>query len=244
MNKPESRNLDIEGQKTLEIISQANRFNQWMFNTIRPFCTGKILEIGSGIGNISEYFINDGYDISLSDLRQNYTGRLKEKFSSFQNLRDILLMDLTDPAFEDKFSNYREHFDTIFALNVVEHIEDDILAVHNCRYLLKAGGRLIILVPAYAFLYNRFDELLGHFRRYTKKSLKQIIIENGFEIIRSKYFNLAGIPGWFVSGKLQNNDTIPGGQMKLYNSLVPVFKLMDKLILHSAGLSIIVVGEK
>jgi hypothetical protein len=109
---------------------------------------------------------------------------------------------------------------------------------------LKEGGNLVILVPAYMSLYNRFDEELGHYRRYTKKSLEKIFTANSLEIIHRQYFNFAGIPGWYVSGKIQKNRTIPGSQMAFYNRLVPVFRLFDKLILNSAGLSVIMVGRK
>jgi len=53
-----------------------------------------------------------------------------------------------------------------------------------------------------------------------------------------------GIPGWYISGKLQKNKTIPKGQMSLYNKFVPVFKLVDKLLFNKVGLSVISVGIK
>jgi len=47
------KEIDKEGAQTLEIISQARRFNRWMYESIQPYCSGKILEVGSGIGTIS-----------------------------------------------------------------------------------------------------------------------------------------------------------------------------------------------
>jgi len=235
---------DIEGQATLEVISEADKFNEWMYNTIKPFCSGNILEVGSGIGNISKFFLKEGYNITLSDIRQNYCDYLKTHFKLFPNLLDIIRLDLVDPDFDKKFNHFKTGFNTIFSLNVVEHIKNDVLALKNAKYLLKKGGNLIILVPAYPFLYNEFDKALGHYRRYTKKKLHHILIENNFSIVHTQYFNLAGTLGWFVSGKLQKNETIPGGQMKLYDQLVPLFKILDKLIINSAGLSIIAVGQK
>lgn len=244
MNVKLPHELDPEGQLTLEVISRADRFNRWMFETIEPFCSGEILEAGSGIGNISRFFIEAGYPIALSDIRSHYCDYLRETFSGFPNLKSIYQLDLVEPGFENNQSSLREKFDTIFSLNVVEHIEDDHLAIRNARYLLKKGGNLIILVPAFNFLYNQLDKTLGHYRRYSRQTLENIFIQNQLRILHSQYFNLAGIPGWFVSGKLQKNKSIPGSQMKLYNHLVPVFKIMDKLVFNRAGLSVIAVGRK
>ena len=185
----------------------------------------------------------NGYSITLSDLRSYYFEELNQKFGSFPNLEKTIILDLVDKNFNEKFAEYESFFDTIFALNVVEHIEDDSTAIKNCRFMLKEGGTIIILVPAYQKLYNQFDSNLGHFRRYTSHSLQNLIISNGFEVVHSQYFNLAGILGWFISGKILRKQTIPEGQMVLYNRLVPFFKIADKLILNKAGLSVIVIGK-
>ena len=62
----ETKEIDLEGLETLNVIEKANKFNKWMYDTIKPHCKGKILEIGSGIGNISEYFIKDNQNIVLN----------------------------------------------------------------------------------------------------------------------------------------------------------------------------------
>ncbi len=234
---------DPDGEKTLEVISKADKFNRWMFRTIEPYCTGRVLEIGSGIGNISAFFLEQGYSIMLSDIRIHYTEALKNKFSHFPNLQGAVNIDLVDPDFREKYKSMNGYFDTVFALNVVEHIDDDKLAVQNCRFLLREGGNLIILVPAYMALYNQFDKNLGHFRRYTKNSLESLISGAGFEILHRQYFNLAGILGWYFSGSILRKQTIPEGQMGLYNLLVPVFRIVDKLIQNKAGLSVIIAGR-
>jgi SAM-dependent methyltransferase len=233
---------DPDGEKTLEVISGAHNFNQWMFRTVVPFCTGEILELGSGIGNISGFFLDQGYTLTLSDLRPSYIRILEKKFAGYPNLRSVIPIDLIDPGFENKFSSMADFFDTVFALNVIEHIENHHLAVRHCRFLLKKGGKLIILVPAYQFLYNRFDKNLGHYRRYTASTLNELLLSAGFDIIHHQYFNLAGILGWFLSGRIMKKETIPGNQMNLYNKLVPIFKWTDKLAMNKAGLSVISVG--
>ena len=151
---------------------------------------------------------------------------------------------LNTEAFDQKFKHLFNSFDTVFALSVVEHIFEDELAVANCKKLLKEGGTLLILVPSYAFLYNDIDRSLEHYRRYNKKSLSLLFSKNKMTIIKKSYFNFMGIFAWFISGKLQGNKTIPQGQMKLYNLLVPFFRIIDILTFRRVGLSTIVVGQK
>jgi 2-polyprenyl-3-methyl-5-hydroxy-6-metoxy-1,4-benzoquinol methylase len=231
------------GSETLFIIKDANEFNMWMYQTIRPYCSGEILEIGSGIGNISQFFLRDGYQITLSDVRNDYCKKLRDRFSAFENLRGIIHLDIVHSDFEKEYQDHFSKYDTIFALNVIEHVHDDNLAIQNCRALLKSAGKLIILVPAYPQLYNSFDKGLQHYRRYTKKSLNLLVTKNNFVILKSQYFNAVGILGWFISGKLQKNRTIPKGQMKVYDNLMPVIRTIDRILLNQVGLSVITLAQ-
>ncbi len=241
MNQFQYREIDSEGRETLEVIAGSIHFNKWMYDTIRPFCQGKILEIGSGIGNISTFFYKERADITLSDIRNNYREELTTKFP---DVSDILNIDLVHPDFDTAYSAMLNQFDSVFALNVIEHIKDDQLAVKNCCKLLKPGGKLVVLVPAYQSLYNRFDRELEHYRRYNRKTLNSIMQKGGMQHIYDRYFNFMGILGWIVSGAIQKNKTIPKDQMSLFNKFVPIFKLIDLLVLKSVGLSVISVGVK
>lgn len=240
----EFKEIDREGFENLDVIAEAENFNRWMYDQVNPHCKGTILEIGSGIGNISQFFLNNHQHLYVSDLRENYRTELTRKFENQKTLGGVLDLDIVASDFDTKFSHLFEKFDTIFALNVVEHIEDDKLAIHNCRKLLKKGGKLIILVPAFQSLYNEFDRELYHFRRYTKHTLNKLFRENQFHLTESRYFNALGILGWYVSGKIQRNKTIPKSQMKLYNIIIPFSKVLDKLMLKRVGLSVITVGQK
>ncbi len=234
------KEIDEEGLETLEAITEAHQFNKWMFDTIRPYCQGKILEVGSGIGNISRYFIEEGADITLSDLRSNYLKALNEQFSSTRQV----CMDLVHPDFDHKYADYIGQYDAVFALNVVEHIEDHVQAMKNINKLLKSGGKATILVPAFQSLYNKLDKELYHFRRYTSKTLKEIFVDANFRLEKSFYFNTMGIPAWFIGGKLMGDSTVKKSKMSLYNKLVPVFKLIDIPFKGFLGLSVITVGTK
>lgn len=235
---------DPVGLHTLKVMAKAERFNRWMYDQIKHHLKGEILEIGSGIGNISKLVIESDHFITLSDYSKEYCEILKEKFATNKNVRSVIQIDLLHPDFEKKFSAYKEMFDSIFLLNVIEHIEDDKLSVKNCRYLLKAGGHLILLAPAYSWLFGTFDKQLGHFRRYTIRSISELLRSQNFDILSGSYFNITGIAGWFLFGKIFRRRMLGKGEMTAFNSIVPFAKLTDKILAKKAGLSIIITGIK
>jgi SAM-dependent methyltransferase len=215
-----------------------------MYDTVSPHTSGLVIEIGSGIGNISQYYIRDGRQIMLSDIREVYCRHLQTTFGHQPNVMGIENIDLVKPNFATAYASHLNRYDSLFALNVVEHIKDDTLAIANAKLLLKSGGKMVILVPAYQSLYNSFDKGLEHYRRYTFSSLKNLLIQNDLEVIHGKYFNFAGILGWYVSGSLLKHKEIPSGEIKLFNKLVPVFKAIDTILMRKIGLSVIAVGVK
>ena len=231
------------GQQTLEVISKADRFNRWIYDTIRPYCHGNILEVGSGIGNISSFFVQDNFQISLSDVDDYYLQTLKSKYGTSSNVEGILLLDLEHGDFENVYEGKQNSFDTIFLLNVLEHIKDDNKAVQNCKYLLKNGGTLIILVPAYSWLYAHLDKTLSHYRRYSLRNLKRLFSRQQLTVRAHFYFNGIGIIAWSYA-KIFRLSAVPATEMRMYDTLVPFGKLIDKIVLGKIGLSAIIIGDK
>jgi 2-polyprenyl-3-methyl-5-hydroxy-6-metoxy-1,4-benzoquinol methylase len=235
---------DETGFETLELFAHTDRFNSWLFETLTRNCRDNILEIGSGIGNLSALLLEKYHEVTLSDLRDEYCGLLKQKFGGSPGLAGIERIDLSELRFDRPYRHLINRFDSIMASNVIEHIQDDHLAIRNCRSMLRQNGRLAILVPAYQALFNGFDKELGHYRRYNRKKLSAIFEEEGFAIVDARYFNFSGIFGWWFAGSVLRKKILPKNQLVLYNKLVPAFKLADRLLMNRIGLSVIVVGEK
>lgn len=234
---------DNTGNEILEVIADANRFNEWMYQTIKPYLSGNILEIGSGIGNISSFLLKDNFKVALSDTDEYYVETLTRKFGTTENLKGIYSIDLLQPDFSLTYETHKEKYDTIFLLNVLEHIQDDKEAINNCTGLLKPGGKLIVLTPAFSFLYASLDKELGHYRRYTLNSLKKIFRMNHLNIQKCFYFNSLGIIAWLYA-KILRLKSIPSGEMNMFNRLVPISKFLDTISFRKIGLSVIIIGEK
>jgi SAM-dependent methyltransferase len=235
---------DVSGLETLRSFSSAHAFNKWLVDQIHPWCRGFLFEAGSGIGNLSKLFLDAGYPMVLSDLRPEYCEHLRNLFSGHELCRAVVEADLSEPGMEKACLQWAGRFETVVAINVIEHIRDDQAAIQNCYKLLKPEGRIVLLVPAYQALYNSFDRDLGHFRRYTRKSLVLLLEANGFRVIHSRYFNFAGLVGWLLSGHLLRYKSIPSGQLRLFNRLVPLFRWFDWITFRQVGVSVIAVGEK
>lgn len=240
----EHRFSDAVGHHTLDVIAKAGRFNRWMYETIKPYLKGDILEIGSGIGNISKYVLADGYSLTLSDYDSDYCHYLKNNFSAVQNMKDVVSIDLQHDDFYNKYKSLAQRFDTVYLLNVLEHLADAEKAIAYCHFLLKPQGYLIILVPAYRFLYCRLDAELHHYKRYTMKELTQLALWQNLRLIHKQYFNALGIAGWLLYGKLLGRKTLQDTEMGRYNALVPVAKILDTVLGKKMGLSLITVSQK
>lgn len=234
---------DETGYATLLNISKAGKLNEWMFQSIAPYVKGKTLEIGSGIGTISSVFVSHRMPLYLSDYQEGYCRLLQKKFASEPAIKEVFRIDLVDPNFGTVHAALLGTFDTIFALNVIEHIGDDRLAIENCHKLLKTGGHLILLMPSYPALYNRFDKELGHHRRYTSQTMHQLLSPL-FQVMGIKHFNLAGILGWFLFGAVFRRKNITKGQIDAFDTWVPLFRRADRLTGNKIGLSVIGVGKK
>jgi SAM-dependent methyltransferase len=149
-------------------------------------------------------------------------------------------VDLSDPRQCKQLA--AEHLDSIICLNVLEHIEHDEATLRNFLDMLEPGGHAIILVPAHTWLYTPCDKTLGHFRRYTPDELRTKLLAAGFDVASLQQFNRLGVYGWWVSGKLKRESLTPF-QMRLYEVLLPLAMLMDRMKL-GPGLSVIGVGRK
>ena len=235
---------DPSGLETLEAFSGASAINRWLYEKISGYVQGKVLEIGSGIGNISSFILRSQPDVSLSDLRPEYCRLLEKKFSSDPHLKGVYELDISEINFESVHADLLGKFDTVIALNVIEHIEDDSLAIRNAKSLLGNEGTLIVLVPAGQWLYNQLDQELGHYKRYTKNELNNLMKSAGLRISTSHFFNAAAILGWWFSGKILREKTISSAKLNLFNQLVPLFRITDWIAAPFTGISVISVGIK
>ena len=227
--------------QNLDVLDKIDNFTNWVYQEIRPFITGNIFEIGSGRGTYSKKIIKDftGNKIILSDIDQNYIKELGQ----FEN-KDVSILKV-DISCKEDFRNIKIPIDSAFALNVLEHIEDDVHAMNNIYDSLRIGGKFIILVPAHKFLFNCIDSSVGHCRRYTKNEIIAKVSKTKFKIKNLFYFNFLSIFGWYLNGHVFKKNVINKSAACILDKLIPLLRIIEQYILRKRiGISIIVVLQK
>lgn len=227
------------GKVFLESLSGAINFNTWMVETFRHHLGDRILEVGSGIGNISRLLPIRSH-LTLSDISERYLQILGKLYSENNCVR-LYKLDLESAT---DFNGLEDGFyDTIVCLNVLEHIKDDFGALRRLHGKMSEGGRLILLVPQYPSLYGSYDELIHHYRRYERGALKKLLQECGFNVIALKNFNFTSVPAWWLNACLLKRKRLEQAQVALFDFCVPVIKRLE-LLLPLPGISLIAIAEK
>lgn len=153
------------------------KITKYLITQSAPAGHPKILDVGCGTGMLLTELADIG-DVTGIDVSQ-----LAIDFCLERGLQNVAISDGTTIPYPD------ESFDVVLALDVIEHIEDDAMAAREILRVLKPGGRAILFVPAFQFLWGRNDELGRHFRRYTLPELRGLCERTGFTIQRASYFN-------------------------------------------------------
>jgi glycosyltransferase involved in cell wall biosynthesis len=226
------------GHDVLSSIGQAHRFNRWMADVLRPYLGDRILEIGAGMGNMTLQFLPRDHYVA-SDLDPLHLDFLRSLMSHRPRL-DVAKIDAQQP---DDFAPFTGQVDTVVCLNVLEHIPDAAAALRNMYDVLQPGGRLLVLVPQGKWLYGSMDRAVDHVKRYTRRELRDELMAVGFEVEKLLHFNKMGVLGWALNGKLFGRKKMAKYQLKIYDSLVWVWRRIDRLIPWH-GLSVIAVAKK
>jgi 2-polyprenyl-3-methyl-5-hydroxy-6-metoxy-1,4-benzoquinol methylase len=139
-----------------------------------------------------------------------------------------------------------KNFDVIYALNVFEHIKDDMNEAKRLAGLLKPGGSLVIYVPAFQALFTSMDELVGHFRRYRTAQLETLSKNAKLSIVTLKYCDPIGFLAAFAFKYLGNkNGVISSGSVKFYDSLLfPISRILEPVFSRSFGKNALLVAQK
>jgi SAM-dependent methyltransferase len=227
------------GTETLLTLTAAVNNNNWTRGKIAPFIGKAVLEIGSGIGTFSKFIIGAGRTVTLSDVDETYVNGLKERFRDDPSVSVVQ----ADAGRIDEAVNGRK-FDTVVAINIIEHLENDDEAFERIKKILLPGGKLIFIVPAHKLLFSKFDRSIGHYRRYNRSELERQLVEKGYNIEFIEFMNAISAIGWFFSFKLLNSIKMPTTQVGIADKLIPFISFFEKFVKVPFGLSIFCVAKK
>lgn len=224
----------------LYLFSKAENWKKYFSAAIKPFITGSVLEAGAGLGKTSPYLINEKVT------RWTYLEpdpNLAKKINSGMEESNI---GIPASIINGTIANIpvSELYDTILYIDVLEHIEKDQLEINLILQKLAPNGRLIILAPAYNSLMNNFDRAIGHYRRYDKKMLRNLI-KNSLSEIKLFYLESTGIGLLWVNKILSRKKYPTQKEVLIWDRLfVPVSRFADKFFRYRFGKTIIGVWQK
>lgn len=223
---------------SLAILSTLYHYNLWIFDTVREYLGQTVVEVGAGVGNITQFLLNTERVVCLEPF-EPYREYLAMRFAKHLNV------EISPRRIEECPSQKVERgdFDSVLCLNVLEHIDDDVGALRRMGQLLRPGGRVIVLAPALPVLFGQMDRAMGHLRRYTLRSLKRAFSAAGLKPVHGRYMNLAGAFGWWWQGRVMKKPQISASKARMFNRLVPTLSAIERLIPVPIGQSVVVVGE-
>jgi SAM-dependent methyltransferase len=136
----------------------------------------------------------------------------------------------------------KQTFDTVVCSNVLEHIEDDGAALSSIRDVLEPGGRVVLIIPAVKGIYGEIDRAIHHYRRYSRDEIQTKLRAAGLQVEHLSYFNMIGIPGWWLNAVVLRRRAVPGFQAKVNDFLVPWLRL-ERGFGPPVGMSLLAVGR-
>lgn len=228
------KDIDYDGWE-LPLFDLSKNFRKYQFDLIKEFVSGNVAEIGPGNGIILKLYLDHCDKLDLFEPDKNLYSKLNDKFSNSKKITVI----------NDELNTSSNIYDVILYLDVLEHIEDyekEILKAHNA---LKKGGYLLINVPAFQFLYSDFDKDVGHFRRYSKKDITNLCSNCNLEINKLKYYDSIGFFLSLLSKMTRSNYKKNfEKKIKIWDSLIPFSRILDKIFISYFGKSLLIVIKK
>jgi SAM-dependent methyltransferase len=212
-------------------------YHRYQYELIEPHCGRSVLEVGAGLGEFAERF--DGRDrVVVTDVDEGVVELLREKFAG-RPAFEVAALDLDDITAGGSLGAPVE---SVLAINVLEHFDDDVALLRELAGLAVHGGNVVLWVPAFPALYGEFDRRVGHFRRYTPRTLRDVALLAGLRPERIRAVNLLGGMAWWAAVSRGGGGTPDGRLAAVYDRcVVPVSRRLDRLVPVPFGQSLLAV---
>lgn len=224
--------------RDLEQMARAVNYIDWIFALIAPHVRGDVLEIGSGIGSFTTRLAERATTVTALEPNRYCFERL------IQTVRSSAVTCLNVTVEECQvLPQASRGFDSVVCLNVMEHIRDDVQVLTTVRELVRPQGVIVLVVPAVEAVYGEIDRRLGHYRRYSRSSLRAALSASGWRLETDRFFNSVGLLGWLFNAKVRRANEQSDSQIAVFDRLVvPVLRRMEAVVPLPVGQSLIAVA--
>jgi hypothetical protein len=224
----------------LDLFAAATNWKSYLRRQVEPYLGGEVLEVGAGFGGTTKLLCRGDHDRwTCLEPDAGLAARLSESIAAVGlpaccrvevgTLADLPPGDL---------------YDTLLYIDVLEHIEDDAGEMARAVEHLKPDGHVVVLSPAHQWLYTPFDRAIGHYRRYTKRSLRAVS-PPGAKLVRLAYLDSVGMLASLGNRLVLNRSMPRPGQIAVWDKvMVPLSRALDPLLAHSTGRSVLGVWRR
>jgi SAM-dependent methyltransferase len=212
------------------------RYRRFQLDLISPYCGRTVLEVGAGLGEFAQGFT--GLDrLVVTDADPGAVELLAARFADRPEVEARQLALGTELSID-------KPVDSVIAINVLEHIEDDAAALRSLANLVVPGGTIVLWVPGYQQLYGEFDRRVGHVRRYTPATVSDAVLRAGLQVEVAKPVNLLGGIAWWAAVR-RGGSTSPNPKLvAIYDRfVVPTTRAIERRVRVPFGQTVLCVAR-
>ena len=232
----DAETIDETLASSLDSLDGADNYMNWIVDLMRPRLRGPVLELGAGHGTFTDRLSEFGPVTAVEPAPRSH--RLLVDRYRYRPDVDPVLGTIDDLPADRRFS-------AAVMINVLEHIEDDAATLGKINRRLGPGGALLIWVPAFPLLFSQFDRRLGHFRRYRRRPLIDLVSSAGFEVDVCHHANLPGWFSWLLLVRLANWEPTGEAQVEVFDKrIVPPVRWVEDRVRPPFGQSLFLIATK
>jgi ubiquinone/menaquinone biosynthesis C-methylase UbiE len=232
---------EIRGDRQIQCdvlvaLAECRNHRKWFADFAKPYLGDSPIEIGSGLGDYAREWIPLVEKFTVTDADENLIIGLKREMARYPNV-DVQQIQLP--------STEQADHSCLICYNVLEHIDDHIEALRSMARLVRSGGHIILVCPAFPFAMSPVDMATGHVRRYTKRSMTSALTEAGLAVADVRYANSLGLICYYAFTSLLGKQPSKGRTMTFYDRLVvPVVRFGERLVRRPPfGQSVVAVAQ-
>lgn len=212
------------------------RYRRYQFTRLAPYCGASVCEVGAGLGEFSGQLT--GRDrIVATDADPEAVEAMEKRFAARPEM-EVTWLDLHGPVRLDR------PVETVVAINVLEHVTDDVTVLVRLASLLVPGGTVVVWVPGYQHLYGQFDRRVGHVRRYSPATLTTAMRQAGMEVQVARPVNPLGALAWWAAVRRGGASTPTSKLARIYDRLlVPASAAWERVLPAPFGQSVLGVAR-
>jgi SAM-dependent methyltransferase len=226
---------DEELAGTLDALEGADAYADWVVSLFRDDLGQNVLEVGAGVGTITKRLADQGRVVAVEP-SERCASPLAE-LAAVDPRVEVVHGSVDDVAADAAF-------DTAVLVNVLEHVADDVDLLRALGERLRPGGALVCFVPAHAWLHSRYDDRIGHVRRYRRSGLAEALGAAGFEVERLRHVNVPGALAWLAGARLLGLAPSPRTTELYQRTVLPLTQRVEAGREPPFGQSIVAVARR